>query len=73
MKKVYLKGYINSEENSYTFIYENNRLTLISIKNKLTFFNEYKYVEYFKGFTLNGFDIIFYINDNIYYKNGCFI
>ena len=37
MKKVYLKGYINSEENSYTFIYENNILTLISIENKPTF------------------------------------
>ena len=72
MKKVYLKGYINSEENSYTFIYENNILTLISIENKPTFFNEYKYVEYFKGFTLNGFDIVFYINNNISYRDGCF-
>ena len=48
-------------------------MTLISVKSNPTFFNEYRYIEYFKGFTLNGFDIIFYINSNIYYKDGCFI
>ena len=73
MKNIYIKGYINSEENRYTFIYDNNKLTLISIENKTTLFNEYKHVEYFKGFTLDGFDIIFYINNNVYYKDGCFI
>jgi hypothetical protein len=73
VKKVYIKGYINLEDDGYTFIYENSRLTLISIENKPTFFSEYKKIEYFKGFTLNGFDIVFYINNNIYYKDGCYI
>lgn len=73
MKNVYIKGYINLEENGYTFIYENNRLTLISIENNPTFFNEYKYVQYFKGFTVDGFDVVFYINNRIFYKDGCFI
>lgn len=30
-------------------------------------------MNFFKGFTLNGFDIIFYINDDIYYKDGSYI
>ena len=73
MRKVYIKGYINFNNDGYTFIYEDKKLTLISVKNKQSFFNEYKYVEFFEGFTLDGFDIVFYINSNIYYKDGCFI
>ncbi len=73
MKNIYVKGYINYENDSYTFSYEDKKLTLINVENKQTFFSQYKYVEFFKGFTLDGFDIIFYINNNIYYKNGCFI
>ena len=70
---MYIKGYIKYEDEDYTFIYEDKKLTLVSIKNKLTMFNEYKFVEEFKGYTVDGFNIIFYINKNIYYKNGCFI
>ncbi len=73
MKEVYIKGYIKYEDEDYTFIYEDKKLTLVSIKNKLTMFNEYKFVEEFKGYSVDGFNIIFYINKNIYYKNGCFI
>lgn len=73
MKNIYVKGYINYENDSYTFSYEDKKLTLINVENKQTFFSQYKYVEFFKGFTLDGFDIIFYINNNIYYKNDCFI
>lgn len=32
MKKVYIKGYINYEGEDYTFIYEDEKLTLISVK-----------------------------------------
>lgn len=73
MKNIYVKGYINHENEGYTFNYEDKKLTLINIENKQSFFSEYKYVEFFKGFTLDGFDIIFYINNNIYYKDGCYI
>lgn len=73
MRNIYVKGYINYEDENYTFIYENKKLTLISFNNKPTFFNEYKYVKEFKGFTVDGFDIMFYINNNIYYKDGSFI
>ena len=73
MKNIYVKGYINYENTSYTFSYENKKLTLINIENKQSFFSEYKYVEFFKGFTVDGFDILFYINNDIYYKNGCYI
>ena len=67
MKNIYVKGYINYENTSYTFSYENKKLTLINIENKQSFFSEYKYVEFFKGFTVDGFDILFYINNDIYY------
>lgn len=73
MKKIYVKGYINYEGEGYTFSYEDKKLTLINTENKQSFFSEYKYVDSFKGFTLDGFDIIFYINNNIYYKDGCYI
>lgn len=73
MKKVFLKGYINYNNDDYTFIYEDKKLTLISTENVQTFFNEYKLVDYFEGFTLDGFDIIFYINNNVYNKDGCYI
>lgn len=73
MKNIYVKGYINHENEGYTFNYEDKKLTLINVENKQSFFSEYKYVEFFKGFTLDGFDIIFYINNNIYYKDGCYI
>lgn len=73
MRKVYIKGYINFNDKRYTFIYEDKKLTLISVENDLTFFSEYKYVNYFEGFTLDGFDIVFYINDSIYYKNGSYV
>lgn len=73
MKNIYVKGYINHENEGYTFNYEDKKLTLINVENNQSFFSEYKYVEFFKGFTLDGFDIIFYINNNIYYKDGCYI
>ena len=73
MRKVYIKGYINFNDKRYTFIYEDKKLTLISVENDLTFFSEYKYVNYFEGFTLDGFDIVFYINDSIHYKNGSYV
>lgn len=73
MKQVYLRGYINWDSKDYTFNYENNRLTLIQVESTQTFFSEYKYVDYFEGFTVNGFDVIFFINSDIYYKDGCFI
>lgn len=73
MRKVYIKGYVNHEDENYTFIYEDERLTLVSVNNHQTFFSKYKYVDEFKGFTVDGFDIIFYINNNIYYKDGVFI
>ena len=73
MKNIYVKGYINYGNDSYTFGYEEKKLTLINVENKQTFLSQYKYVEFFKGFALDRFDIIFYINNNIYYKNGCFI
>jgi len=73
MKNIYVKGYINYENEGYTFNYEDKKLTLINVENKQSFFSEYKYIEFFKGFTLDGFDIIFYINNNIYYKDGCYI
>lgn len=73
MRKVYIKGYVSYEDEAYTFIYEEEKLTLISVNNHQTFFNEYKYVDEFKGFTVDGFDIIFYINNSIYYKDGSFV
>lgn len=73
MKKVYIKGYVSYEDENYTFIYEEKKLTLISVNNHQTFFNEYKFVDEFKGFTVDGFNIVFYINNSIYYKDGSFI
>ena len=60
MRKVFIKGYINYDNENYTFIYEDEKLTLISVENHQTFFNEYKYVDEFIGFTVDGFDIVFY-------------
>ena len=65
MRKVFIKGYINYDNENYTFIYEDEKLTLISVENHQTFFNEYKYVDEFIGFTVDGFDIVFYINNSI--------
>lgn len=73
MKNIYVKGYVNYEGEGYTFSYEDKKLTLINIENKQSLFSKYKYVDFFKGFTLDGFDIIFYINNKIYYKDGCYI
>ena len=73
MKKIYVKGYVSYEDENYTFIYEEEKLTLISVNNHQTFFNEYKYIDEFTGFTIDGFDIIFYINNSIYYKDGSFV
>lgn len=73
MKDIYINGYINYENNGYTFSYENKKLTLINIKSEQTFFSTYKHIELFQGFTLDGFDIVFYINNNIYYKDGRFV
>lgn len=73
MRKVYIKGYVSYEDENYTFIYEEEKLTLISLNNHQTFFSKYKFVDEFKGFTIDGFDIIFYINNSVYYKDGSFI
>ena len=73
MRKVFIKGYINYDNENYTFIYEDEKLTLISVENHQTFFNEYKYVDEFIGFTVDGFDIVFYINNSIYYKDGSYV
>lgn len=73
MRKVFIKGYINYDNENYTFIYEDEKLTLISVENHQTFFNEYKYVDEFIGFTIDGFDIVFYINNSIYYKDGSYV
>ena len=73
MEKVYLKGYIFYNERKYTFIYEDKKLTLLDTEENPTHFREYKYIEYFAGYTLDGFDIVFYINNNIYYQSGCYI
>lgn len=73
MRKVYIKGYVSYENENYTFVYEEEKLTLISINNHQTFFSEYKFVEEFKGFTIDGFDIIFYVNNSIYYNDGSFV
>lgn len=73
MKNICVKGYINYEGEGYTFSYEDKKLNLINKENKQSFFSEYKYVDSFKGFTVDGFDIIFYINNHIYYKDGCYI
>lgn len=35
--------------------------------------NKNKFVDEFKGFTIDGFDVIFYINNSVYYKDGSFI
>ena len=73
MRKVYIKAYVSYEDENYTFIYEEEKLTLISLNNHQTFFSKYKFVDEFKGFTIDGFDIIFYINNSVYYKDGSFI
>ncbi len=74
MERISFKGYIKFSEDIYTFVFEEKKLTLISVKtNKHNFFPEYKKVDYFEGITLDGFSISFYINDEIYYQNGCFV
>lgn len=39
MRKVYIKGYVSYEDENYTFIYEEEKLTLISLNNHQTFFS----------------------------------
>ena len=73
MKKVFIKGYIDFESKKYTFTYEYNKLILVCVNNEQTLFEEYQFVEYFDGYTIDGFSISFYINNNIYYKDGCYI
>lgn len=73
MRKIYTRGYINHENKEYTFVYEDKKLTLISVKNEQTFFKVYKYIDFFEGVTVDGFDIVFHIKDDIFYKDGCFI
>ncbi len=73
MNKIYLRGYIDYNNEKYTFVYEDKKLTLMAVENKFTFFKEYKYVKEFNGITEERYNVIFYIDDNIYYKNGCYI
>lgn len=73
MKKVLKRGYISYEDKKYSFVYEDNKLTLISYDIEQTVFPEYKHIELFDGMTLDGFNIVFYINNDVYYKDGCFI
>lgn len=73
MEKIYLNGYVFYEDRKYTFTYEDSKLSLIDTEAKATIFSDYKYVDYFCGHTLDGFDIIFYINKNIYYHSGFYI
>ena len=42
MKNIFVKGYINYENDRYTFSYEDKKLTLINVENKQTFFQQYK-------------------------------
>lgn len=72
-------GYINYNERTYTFHYKDDFLTLIIVNpNKESqedwFYgwNQYEKVEYFKGFTSDGFEIYFYINDTIRKWNGTY-
>ena len=69
MKKVYFKGYINYKNDNYTFSYNNGRLELIKVKHTLSPINQYIYIDYLKGFTIDGFDIIFYINKKCHFWN----
>ncbi len=48
-------------------------MTLISLKCQPKFFNEYRYINYLEGLTLDGFEIVFYVNSEIYYKSSCYI
>lgn len=70
MQDLYIKGHIRHEKENYTFVYENGRLTLIAIKNSYDLFGENRKIDWFKGQTLDGFIIIFYINSIIYFKDG---
>ena len=41
MNKIYLRGYIDYNNEKYTFVYEDKKLTLMAVENKFTFFKEY--------------------------------
>lgn len=48
MKKIYVKGYINLDDEEYTFNYEDKRLTLISVENKQSFFQNTNMLNFLK-------------------------
>jgi len=72
MKELYLKGHINYNNELYTFLYQNKSLTLIPTKNKQEFdlFGLIEHIEYIEGMTLDGLNIVFYVNDDVKFKNG---
>lgn len=72
MKKIFLKGYIEYEKDNYTFNYGNGKLELINVNHSPSPLKEYKFIEWLKGFTIDGFDIYFYINKKCYFINGTY-
>lgn len=73
MKEVFIRGYINYENKKYTFVYEEKKLTVISVENERTTFRFQKYIDFFEGFTLEGLSIVFHIKDDCFYSDGCYI
>ncbi len=73
MEEISLKGYITFETKDYTFIYENKKLTLISIEEENHPFAKHINISCFEGYTIDGFNVVFFINDYAYYCNGCYV
>lgn len=73
-----ITGYIEYNENVYTFTYKNNYLTLIICDQSADkdtesyFFRKKEKVSFFNGLTSDGFNISFYIDNYITKWNGTY-
>ena len=64
-----LNGYINYNNQQYTFNFNGEKLVLLNFEPEINPFGENRYIEYLEGFTIDGRGIWFYINQNVFEYN----
>ena len=72
MDKIKLEGYINMHEKKYTFLYENDRLSVISCEEDFKLIGYLKQINILEGKTTLGARVFFLINKEVRYINGYF-
>lgn len=72
MEKIKIKGYITLSEKKYTFLYEKDRLSVLSCDEEYTILDYLKNITILEGITTFHSRVLFMINKEVRYSNGYF-